>query len=76
MLHEYRELITELKQYDNHFARLFDEHNALDVEIEKLEKDPLAVSRGDEIETKKRRKLHLKDEIYTILKKKEAERNA
>lgn len=74
MLHEYRELITELKHSDNHFARLFNEHNALDIEIEKLENDPLAISRTDEIDAKKRRKLHLKDQIHTILKKKDAER--
>ena len=33
MLHEYRDLIAELRQSDNHFARLFNEHNALDEEI-------------------------------------------
>ena len=32
MLHEYRDLINELRQSDNHFARLFNEHNELDEE--------------------------------------------
>ncbi|SUO95780.1 YdcH family protein [Suttonella ornithocola] len=75
MLHEYRELIAKLRQNDNHFARLFDEHNELDEEINRLLKDPVAVSRSAEIEEKKRKKLHLKDEIYRILKEKDAERN-
>lgn len=69
MFHEYRDLIAELKQSDNHFARLFDEHNDLDEEISRLENDPAAPSRHDEIEQKKRQKLKLKDDIYTILKK-------
>ncbi len=76
MLHEYRELISELKQSDNHFARLFNEHNALDEEITTLENDPVAINRADEIEQKKRKKLKLKDEIYHILKEKDAARRA
>lgn len=74
MLHEYRDLINELRQNDNHFARLFNEHNALDKEIARLEKDPVAASRHDEIEQKKREKLRLKDEIYRIVRSKDAER--
>ena len=64
MFHEYRDLITELKQKDGHFHKLFEEHNALDDTIAKLEK-----SHADqfEIESKKKEKLKLKDEIYSIL---------
>ena len=64
MFHEYRDLITELKQKDGHFHKLFEEHNALDDSIAKLEK-----SHADqfEIESKKKEKLKLKDEIYSIL---------
>lgn len=77
MLHEYRDLINELRQNDNHFARLFNEHNALDEEIARLENDPVAVaSRHDEIDQKKREKLRLKDELTRIVKNKDAERNA
>ena len=36
MFHEYRDLITELKQKDAHFTKLFDKHNALDDEIVEL----------------------------------------
>ena len=64
MFHEYRDLITELKQKDGHFHKLFDAHNALDDSIAKLEK-----SHADqfEIESKKKEKLKLKDEIYAII---------
>ena len=64
MFHEYRDLITELKQKDAHFTKLFDKHNDLDDEIVELEK-----SHADQfsIESKKKEKLKLKDEIYSIL---------
>ena len=66
MFHEYRDLITELKQKDGHFHKLFEAHNALDDSIAKLEK-----SHADqfEIESKKKEKLKLKDEIYSIIVK-------
>ena len=64
MFHEYRDLITELKQNDGHFHKLFEEHNALDDWIVKLEKSHAAQF---EIESKKKEKLRLKDEIYSIL---------
>ncbi len=69
MFPEYRDLITKLKQSNAHFQRLFEEHNALDEEITNLEKDPVAGHRYDEIENKKKKKLHLKDELYQILLK-------
>ncbi len=74
MLPEYRDLISELKQSDNHFARLFNEHNDLDEEIQRLENDPVSAVRKDEIEQKKRQKLRLKDQIYQLLKKEDARR--
>lgn len=74
MFPEYRDLITELKQNDAHFQRLFEEHNALDEEITNLEKNPVASHRHDEIENKKKQKLHLKDELYQILLKADKEK--
>ena len=41
MFPEYRNLITELKNKDAHFTRLFNEHNELDEKITNLEKDPV-----------------------------------
>lgn len=68
MLHEHRELIAELRQHDRHFERLFDAHNALDEEINRLEQNPVtAISAHAEIEQKKVQKLALKDEIYQYI---------
>ncbi len=74
MLPEYRELMTQLKtEGDAHFLKLFDEHNDLDTEIDKLESDPDAsVSRATEIDQMKHRKLHLKDELRQYLESKSA----
>lgn len=71
MFHEHRDLITELKQSDAHFQKMFDAHNELDTEIDKLENDVVkSVSREDEIEEMKRRKLALKDQIGKYLEEK------
>lgn len=69
MFPEYRDLITRLKsENDTHFLKLFNEHNTLDDDIIKLEKDPVsAASRSEEIEQMKKQKLHLKDELYQYL---------
>lgn len=72
MFPEYRDLISKLKQDDLHFARLFNEHNELDDKITGLENNPVT-SGLDEIETLKRQKLHLKDQLYVILQKAAAE---
>ncbi|GGD40614.1 hypothetical protein GCM10012288_13340 [Malaciobacter pacificus] len=64
MFHEYRDLISELKQKDAHFHKLFDKHNALDDQIVELEK-----KHADqfEIESLKKEKLKLKDEVYDAI---------
>ena len=70
MFPEYRELISELKQSDAHFARLFDEHNALDDKLTGLENDPVtSSSAADEIHELKVKKLALKEQFYELLKK-------
>ena len=69
-LQDNREIIAELKKKDSHFAVIFDEHTLLDEQINRLEKDRIEhASREEEIEQMKRRKLHLKDEIYRIIDK-------
>ena len=65
-----RDIIAELRQKDSHFASIFDEHTELDQQINQLEKDVIQhASRDEEIETMKRRKLYLKDEIYKVIDK-------
>ena len=68
MFPEYRELITKLKASDRHFSHLFDKHNDLDQQILRMEAhaepgSPL------QIETLKKEKLLLKDQLYAVLKK-------
>ncbi|WLF84293.1 YdcH family protein [Moraxella sp. ZY210820] len=72
MFPEHRELISELRQNNAHFAKIFDEHNALDHEIIRLEQDPVT-SGLEDIEVLKKKKLHLKDEIYQMILKAKAE---
>lgn len=70
MFPEYRSLISKLKQSNAHFSKFFEEHNALDHEIIRLEKDPVT-SNVDDIDLLKRQKLKLKDELYVMLKQAE-----
>lgn len=67
MFPEFRDLITQLKQTDTHFARLFDKHNELDQRIKNMEAN-IELATHEEVETLKKEKLHLKDQLYAILK--------
>jgi uncharacterized protein len=70
MFPEYRDLITQLKTSDLHFRHLFDQHNALDQQIRKLEAHvDHAHARHEAIEDLKKEKLRLKDQLYGILHK-------
>ncbi len=67
MFPEYRDLITQLKGHDHHFTRLFDKHNELDQLIKNMEAH-IQPGTQLEIETLKKEKLALKDQLYAILK--------
>jgi len=69
LIHEFpelRERIHALKVSDDHFRSLFDEYHELTRSIEKMEDEVTPVSTRTEEEAKKRR-LHLKDELYRLL---------
>ncbi len=66
MLHEYREEVSALKQENAHFAKIFDEHNALDDEITAVEEDRKPMT-DMELEVLKKKKLKLKDEAYAMI---------
>ncbi|MCX8582794.1 MULTISPECIES: YdcH family protein [unclassified Gilliamella] len=68
MFPEYRDLISKLKNSDLHFQKLFDEHNELDQKIKNIESG-IAIDTSETIESLKKLKLKLKDELYEILKK-------
>ena len=65
---EYREQIHELKTHNRHFRRLFDEYHELTVEVEKMENKVTPVATLTE-EAAKVRRVHLKDELFAMLKK-------
>lgn len=69
MFPEYRDLITRLKsEGTNHrFLHLFDKHNELDQQITGLE-DRDVGGTHTELETLKKEKLLIKDELYAILR--------
>lgn len=68
MFPEYRDLITRLKTSDHHFDRLFDQHNNLDQKIKNME-SRIEVASHEAIESLKKEKLLLKDQLYGILRK-------
>ena len=68
MFPEYRDLITKLKTSDHHFTRSFDKHTALDQKIKNME-NHIEPGTHEEIETLKKEKLLLKDQLYAILRK-------
>jgi len=66
MLHEYREVISVLKQENGHFAKVFEKHNELDDKIKDFEEGRGHVDQF-ELEKMKKEKLRLKDEAYAMI---------
>ena len=66
MFPEYRDLITQLKHKDLHFTNLFDRHNEIDQKIKNIESN-VEQATDVEVETLKKEKLNLKDQLYAIL---------
>lgn len=66
MFHEYREEISQLKQHNAHFEKIFNEHNDLDQKIKNAE-DGINPLSNQEIDTLKKQKLHLKDQAYAMI---------
>lgn len=68
MLHEYRDEIAHLKANDNHFAKIFEEHNMLDQKIKNMEQG-IEIATGTAIDELKKEKLKLKDKIHSMILK-------
>jgi len=66
MLHEYREEISQLKQSNAHFAKIFEKHNDLDQKIKDFDEGRGHIS-DSELENMKKEKLKLKDEAYAMI---------
>lgn len=67
MFHEDRETVTELKTTNAHFKKIFDEHNDLHDQLDKAEAGGVEHISHLEIETMKKKKLKLKDELYAMI---------
>ncbi|MGB1263688.1 MAG: YdcH family protein [Cognaticolwellia sp.] len=64
---EFEQQIHHLKMSDGHFARLFKRYHELDHEVHRIESG--VESTADEyLEKQKLARLHLKDELFTMLK--------
>jgi len=66
MLHEYRDIISKLKQENAHFAKIFEKHNELDDKIAEVEAGREHMD-DLELEKLKKEKLKLKDEAYAMI---------
>jgi hypothetical protein len=64
---EFKDEIYKLKISSTHFARLFDEYERTEREVHRIEVEDVPVS-DILIEDLKKKRLHLKDEIYTLLR--------
>ena len=74
LLHEFPDhhhTIRHLKMNDNHFARLFDKYNELDHEVRRIE-DGVENTSDDYLETRKKERVLLKDQLYSMIKSTEA----
>lgn len=63
---QFEEKIHDLKMNDNHFKKLFNEYEDLNHKIHGVEST--GVFSDDELNTMRSRRLHLKDELYEMLK--------
>ena len=65
---EFQQEIRQLKMSDAHFARLFKEYHELDQEVRHIE-EGVETTSDEYLETQKIARLHLKDELFSMLKK-------
>ncbi len=75
MLSEYRKEISELKQKNAHFAKIFEKHNELDQKAKDADEGRLHIS-DMELEQIKKEKLLLKDEALLMILKYKKEQEA
>lgn len=63
-----KEKIHDLKISDGHFARLFDEYHVVNREVHRAEAAGLNIT-DEHYEELKRKRMTLKDELYSMLQK-------
>ena len=70
LVHEFPDFqakITELKTSDNHFSRLFDQYDELTHAIYHAETE-VEPTTDEHLEEMKKERLHLKDQLFEMLK--------
>lgn len=67
-LPEYQDRIAELKAADPQFSKLYDDYHAVNAEVERIELQ-IETPSDAYTETLKKQRLHLKDELYGLLRK-------
>lgn len=65
---EMRDRIRQMKFSDRHFARLFAEYDAVEHSVHRIESGVEAAA-DERLEELKKLRLHLKDELFGLLKK-------
>ncbi|KAA1171476.1 DUF465 domain-containing protein [Marinobacter salinexigens] len=70
-LPESREAIHLLKANSNHFAKLFDEYHDLDHAVHRIESGSESTS-DEYLEDQKKKRLFLKDQLYSMIREYEA----
>lgn len=65
---EMREQIHQLKTSDAHFARLFGEYDEVEHAVHRIEAGAEAAS-DERLEQLKKQRVHLKDTLFSLLKK-------
>lgn len=64
---EHKKAIHDLKVNNHHFAKLFDEYHVVDKEIHRIE-EGIENTSDTHAENLKKKRLHLKDELYTMIR--------
>jgi uncharacterized protein YdcH (DUF465 family) len=64
---EHRKTIHDLKTHNHHFAKLFDEYHVIDKDIHRIE-EGVENSSDAHAENLKKKRLHLKDELFGMIR--------
>jgi len=65
-LPEHKERIHDLKMSNKHFARQFDKYHEIDHEVIRVE-EGIEITSEDYLDTLKKKRLALKDELFAML---------
>lgn len=65
---EFKEAIHQLKMNDAHFSRLYEEYDEVDKELHRIASE-IETPSDDVVEQLKKKRMALKDELFSMLKK-------